>query len=145
VWSDRSQAAGPHSWTWDGTAGGALLPRGAWTARLTVVSWLGTSVLERTVLADSFAVAPYRERVGRGDTLVLRFTSVEPLDGRPRVTLRRPATDPVRVTATLRPDGSYRASLGVPSGPAGTATVRIDGRDTGDGRNVTTRSVLVVP
>jgi flagellar hook assembly protein FlgD len=144
AWTQRDQAAGDRSWTWNGRDGdGRTVPQGAYTARLTVVSPLGTSVLQRGVLAGAFRVTANATRVGPGDTLVIRFSTVEPLSSRPVATFNQPGLKAAQLTATRLDDGTYKASFTVGAGDPGGGSVRISATDTGGAVNATTLSITV--
>jgi hypothetical protein len=81
--------------------------------------------------------------VKAGQTLVIRFRSVEPLSTKPRVTFRQPGREAVTVTARKLDDGSWKASFAVRSGGRGTATIRVVATDRDGGRNATKTTVRV--
>ena len=68
------------------------------------------------MLAGAFVVTPNATRVGPGDTLTIRFSTVEPLSTRPVVAFRQPGRTAVKVTATRLDNGTYRASFRVAAG-----------------------------
>ena len=134
VWSRRPQGAGARSWTWNGRlSDGSLVPQGRYTARLTVRSSLGTQVLERPVWAAAFAVTPSATTVAPGQKLTVRFVSAEPLAGRPTVTFKQPGRPGVKIAATRLPDGSYKATFTVRTGPAGGGSLKVAANDTAAG------------
>ena len=144
IWTDRSLAAGPHGWTWDGrNALGALVPRGAYIARVTTRSWVGTSVVSRAILVDAFAVALSATAVRAGQTLTVTVTTTEALRAAPVVTFTQPGRTAVARTATALGAGRYRVTFTIATGSAGTATIRITGRDTAGGLNTSVRSVTI--
>jgi len=144
VFANRSLRAGGHTWTWNGrNAAGAYVPQGAYQARLTVRSSLGTSVLTRTVTAAAFVVTPSASRVKPGQTLRVTIRAVEPLASKPVVVFTQPGRAARSVTATRSADGSYRVSFPVRSGPSGAATVVVSARDTGRGLDRTTVPIRV--
>ena len=144
VWTRRSQQAGARGWTWNGKDGsGRLVPQGRYTARLTVKSPFSTQVLERPVVAAAFSITPSATRVSPGQALTVRFTSIEPLSGRPVVRFKQPGIKATKVTATRLKDGSYRATFTARAGTAGTGSIRVIGTDSGGGRNVTELAVRV--
>jgi spore germination protein YaaH len=144
AWSDRAQRAGTRSWTWDGrTDDGTFAPQGAYAARLTVTSPLGTTTLWRSVHAGGFTAIVNASRVGPGDTLRIRFRNVEPHSTRPTVAFRQPGRPAVKVTATRLADGSYRAVFRVAAGDTGTGRLTIAATDQGGGRNLSTIPVTV--
>ena len=93
--------------------------------------------------AAAFTLTPNRTVVKAGQTLVVRFRSVEPLSTKPRVTFRQPGRDAVTVTARKLDDGSWKASFAVRSGADGTATIRVIATDKAGGRNATKTTVRV--
>ena len=144
IWTDRSLAAGPHGWTWDGRdALGALVPRGAYIARVTTRSWVGTSVVSRAILVDAFAVALSATAVRAGQTLTVTVTTTEALRAAPVVTFTQPGRTAVARTATALGAGRYRVTFTIATGSAGMATIRITGRDTAGGLNTSVRSVTI--
>jgi flagellar hook assembly protein FlgD len=140
----EGQPAGSRSWTWDGRlADGTFVPQGRYVAELTATSWLGTTVLRRTVWAAAFAATLSPSTVAPGQKLVIRFRTVEPLATRPVVRFTQPGRDTVKVTVTRLDDGSYRAVFTVQAGAAGAGSVRIDAKDTGGQVNTTTLAIRV--
>jgi spore germination protein YaaH/flagellar hook assembly protein FlgD len=136
AWTKRSQASGRHAWAWDGRLGdGTWAPQGSYTARLTATSSLGTTILSRTVLAAAYSARLSASRVRAGSTLVVTFSTVEPLSSRPTVTFTQPGRAAVTVTATRLANGTYRATFAVRSGAAGAASVRITALDAHGHRN----------
>ncbi len=132
VWSGRTQAAGRHQWTWNGSLpGGGYAPPGRYQARLTVSSRLGTVELYRSVWATPYVVSLSATRVRAGQTLTVHFTSVEPLASRPKVVLSQPGLHAVGATATRLANGSYTVSFRIQSSHAGTAAIEIHARDGG--------------
>jgi spore germination protein YaaH/flagellar hook assembly protein FlgD len=144
VWANRVLAAGTRAWTWNGrVADGSYAPQGRYTARLVVTSALGTQTLSRPVWAAAFAVAPSATTVKPGATLTIRFSTIETLSARPRVTWAQPGRTPTTITATRLANGTYSAAFKVAAGNNGTGTVRITARDTRGGTNSMTLSILV--
>ncbi len=144
VWTKRSQAAGRHTWTWDGRlANGTWAPQGSYSARLITTSSLSTQTLARIVVAAAYAAKLSAATVRAGATLVVTFSSVEPLSSRPTVTFTQPGRSGVTVTATRLADGTWRASFAVRTGAAGAASVRISALDSAGHRNTLTLSLAV--
>ncbi len=144
VWSERALAAGSRSWTWNGRlADGTLVPQGRYLARLTVRSGLGTQVLERPVWVAAFAVTPSATKVVPGNSLSVRFVSIEPLTSRPTVTFEQPGRPVVKVAATRLADGSYKATFNVGTGPAGAGSVKVAATDAEGGANSTTVAITI--
>jgi len=144
IWTNRAMAAGSRGWTWDGrNAAGVMVAPGSYTARVTAVSSLGASVLTRPVVVDAFSARLSATSVRAGQTLAVALTTTEPLRAAPIVTFTQPGRAAVKRTATSLGSGRYRVTFTVGSGTAGIATIRIAGRDTAGGLNVTTRSVTI--
>jgi len=130
AWSGRSLRAGTWSWTWNGrTASGAWAPRGAYRAVLTARSYLGTTTLTRTVIADAFNVAVSPATPTGGGTVTLTMRSAEPLLRAPSVTFRQNGLAAVTRIATLVSGTTYRVSFAVVAGGTGPATASILARD----------------
>ena len=144
VWSARVQAAGTRTWTWTGRlADGTFAPQGVYTARLKVVSALGTQTLTRNVWAAAFPASLSATTVRAGGALTVTFATTEALKNRPTVTFRQPGLAPVTITATKLADGRYRARLSVRASAAGIATIRIAATDTGGHLNVSSYTVAM--
>ncbi len=144
AWSDRPFAAGVAAWRWDGrTAARAWAPPGRYVAELTAVSWLGTTVLRRSVVADAFTASLSSTAPPAGSRLAVTFRSVEPLAAAPLASFRQAGAGAVRMTVVRLADGSWRATVTVAAGAPGPAAVTLVGRDTAGGRNRTTLAVTV--
>ena len=145
IWMNRSLAAGSHAWTWDGrNAAGAFVPRGRYTLRVQATSALGTTVLTRTVVVDAFSVALSATSVRVGQTLTVTFASAEALKASPSVSFTQHGKTAVTKTAVRLSDGRYRVTFTVAAGGSGAAIVKITGRDTSGGTNVTTVPLTVL-
>jgi spore germination protein YaaH/flagellar hook assembly protein FlgD len=144
VWTNKAFAAGTFSWTWDGrAAGGAFVPRGTYQVRVSARSWVGTSVVSRSVIADAFRTTLSATTVRAGQTLTVTAVSTEPLRASPTIALTQPGHATATRTATSLGSGTYRATFTIATGPAGSATIAIAGRDTSGGLNTTTRLITV--
>ncbi|HEX2755185.1 MAG TPA: glycosyl hydrolase family 18 protein [Candidatus Limnocylindrales bacterium] len=144
VCTGRSFAAGAHSWTWDGKdSHGAFVARGTYSVRVTARSWVGTSVVSRSILVDAFRIALSATSVSAGQTLIVTVTTTEGLRSAPVIAFSRPGRAVVTRTATALGSGQYRATFVVAAGTAGKATIRVTGRDSGGGLNTSTRSVTI--
>jgi flagellar basal-body rod modification protein FlgD len=136
AWSNRELGAGTHSWRWDGrTTDGALAPQGRYVAELTATSWLGTTVLRRTIAASAFRVSLPSAMPAGGSRLSVTVRSVEPLAATPSAWFWPAGREPIRMTVTRLADGSWRATLDLPAGVSGPARLSLLGRDTAGGRN----------
>jgi spore germination protein YaaH/flagellar hook assembly protein FlgD len=146
VWTNRSQAAGTRTWTWDGRlADGTYAPQGAYTAQLTIASPYGTQTLTRTVWAAAFPASMSPAAVQAGGVLTVRFSTAEPLKSVPKVTLYQPGLTPQTMTATRLANGSFQARFTVLAGATGPATIRILGKDTAGHANTSWYTVAVAP
>jgi flagellar hook assembly protein FlgD len=142
--TNRSLAAGVHGWTWDGrNAVGALVPRGRYVFRVQATSGLGTTILTRTVIVDAFAVSLSATSVRSGQVLTVTFATAEALKASPTVAFAQTGRAAVAKTAVKLSDGRYRVTFTVAAG-AGPAVIRITGRDTSGGTNVTTVPLTVL-
>jgi len=144
IMTNATLGAGAHAWTWDGRDdAGAYVPRGTYVVLVKATSAIGTSVLTRAVVADSYTVGLSSTSLSAGQTLTVTFTSTEPLRAAPTVGFTQPGRSVVNKTATSLGGGQYRVVFTVASGPAGTAWVVISGRDTSGGYNATSRTVAI--
>jgi flagellar hook assembly protein FlgD len=136
AWSGRTLADGTRTFRWNGKRDdGTFAPQGRYLATLRVKGRWATIEYRRWVWAAAFSVTANRSKVVPGQTLTVRFRSVEPLSTKPRVTFTQPGRAGVTATATKRSDGSWKAAFKVRSGRAGTATVKIGASDREGGSN----------
>jgi len=143
--TNRSMVAGVHAWTWDGrNAGGAVVPRGRYVLRVQATSALATTVLTRTVVVDAFSVALSAATVRSGQTLTVTFATAETLRASPTVSFTQHGKTAVTKTAAWLSDGRYRVTFTVAAGGSGTAVVKVTGRDTSGGTNVTSVPLTVL-
>ena len=144
VWTARSFGVGSYGWTWDGKdAHGVLVARGTYQARVTAVSSLGASTVTRSIVVDAFATTLSASSVRAGQTLTVTVTSTEALRSAPTISFTQPGRTAVGRTAVSLGSGRYRATFTVATGAAGTATIKISGRDTAGGTNTSSRSVTI--
>ncbi len=144
AWRSRGRPAGTVAWRWDGRdAAGRFVPRGRYTAALTVVGRYGTVVLLRAVVADAFAASASSARPVAGTTLSVTFRSAEALAGAPTATFRQAGRSAVAMTVTRLSGGAWRATAVVASGAPGPATVVLTARDASGRRNTSSLSLAV--
>jgi len=123
---------------WDGTDdGGVYVPQGRYTARFTVTRPAGTYAHEVAVRMVPFRLWTKKWTLARGDTVTLKFTSAEPLKGKPVVTANQPGISKYEVPRwkiTKVSDTKFKVVLKTKDkGRAGEMKVRIEGTDTGGG------------
>ncbi len=144
VWTKRTTAAGTWGWTWNGrNNAGALVARGSYQARVTATNGLGTSVLARTVLVDAYRIVRSATALSAGQTLTLTLTATEALRASPTVSLTQPGRSAVTRTATSLGSGRYRVTFTIAAGAAGSATIKVSGRDSANGLNWSTTAVTI--
>jgi hypothetical protein len=144
IWSGRAMAAAKQAGTWDGRdGGGAFVPRGTYSLRVTATSSIGTSVASSKIAADAFSTSLASSAFAAGQTLTLTFSSTERLAALPTVTFTQPGRAAVKRTAVAVNGGRYRVSFVVAAGPAGSATLVIGARDASGGWNTTARTVTI--
>ena len=144
VWTNRTLAVGAHGWTWNGRdAAGAVVPLGTYQVQVSARSSLGTSVVSRSVLVDAFATTLSSTSLRPGQILTVTFTTTEPLRSNPTTSFTQPGRTGVARTVTALGSGRYRVTFSVAAGAAGTAILRISGRDTAGGLNTITRSITI--
>jgi flagellar hook assembly protein FlgD len=144
IWTGRTLAAGSYGWTWNGRdQAGLMVARGTYGVRVTAASTLGVSVVSRSVVVDAFRTTLSATSVRAGQSLTVTVTSTEALRSAPTITFTQPGRAAVARTAVSLGSGRYRATFTVASGAAGTATIRISGRDTAGGINTSSRSVTI--
>jgi chitinase len=144
VYRDRSLAAGTYGWTWNGRdAAGSYVSRGTYTLRLSATSSVGTTVVNRNVLADAFRTALSANTRSPGQKLTVTVKSVEPLRAAPRIALTQDGASAVTKTGTLLSSGEYRVTFTIASGAPGTARISVVGTDTSGGTNRSFATVVV--
>jgi hypothetical protein len=107
------------------------------------VSSLGASTVTRSIVVDAFATTLSASSVRAGQTLTVTVTSTEALRSAPTISFTQPGRTAVGRTAVSLGSGRYRATFTVATGAAGTATIKISGRDTAGGTNTSSRSVTI--
>ena len=136
AWTSKALADGLRSWTWNGRRNdGTFVPQGRYRATLRVRSPWATLEYSRWVWAAAFSATTNRTTLRAGQTLTVRFRSVERLSSSPRVTFTQPGRSGVTVTASKLSDGSWKAAFRVRAGGAGTASLRIGAKDAGGRSN----------
>ena len=144
VYRDRSLAAGPYGWTWNGrNAAGDYVSRGSYTLRLTATSTVGTTVVNQKVLADAFRTLISASTRSPGQKLTVTVAPVEPLRAAPRISLTQDGASAMTKTGTLLSSGEYRVSFTIASGAPGTARISVVGTDTSGGTNRSFATVVV--
>jgi spore germination protein YaaH/flagellar hook assembly protein FlgD len=144
IWTNRALVAGSYGWTWNGrTAAGALVPRGRYTMRVVATTSLGTSVLNRTVIVDAFAVTLSASTVTGGQTLTVTVKTAEPLSANPTIRFSQTGKTAVTKKTTSLGGGRYRVSFTVLAGGVGPAAIRVIGHDTSGGINASYATVTV--
>jgi spore germination protein YaaH/flagellar hook assembly protein FlgD len=144
IWTNRALAAGKHGWTWDGrNAAGVLVPRGHYAMRVVATTSLGVSILNRTVIADGFAVTLSASTVSAGQTLTVTVKTAEPLSANPTIRFSQTGKTAVTKKTTSLGGGRYRVSFTVLAGGSGPAAIRVIGHDTSGGINASYATVAV--
>jgi spore germination protein YaaH/flagellar hook assembly protein FlgD len=144
IWTNRALAAGSYGWTWNGrTAAGTYVPRGRYTVRVVATTSLGTSVLNRTVIVDAFAVTLSASTVTGGQTLTVTVKTAEPLSANPTIRFSQTGKTAITKKTTSLGGGRYRVSFTVLAGGAGPAAIRVVGHDTSGGINASYATVTV--
>jgi hypothetical protein len=144
AWTNRSVAAGSHTWRWDGTVtGGGWAPRGPYTAVLTGLTQYGTMELSRSIVADAFTWQLSSSRPRAGAAFAVIFRSAEPLRETPRATITASTGTPLSLTVVRRSDGSWRGTATLPPAWSGPATLTLSGRDTGGRSNSSTVDLAI--
>ena len=125
---------------WDGRDDvGAFVPDGRYTARFRVQRPAGTYAHDLTVRHMPFMLWTKKWSLKRGETVSLKFTTAEPLKGKPVVTANQPGIPKYQVPAwkvTKLNATQYKVVLKTRSkGKAGPMKVRILGNDKGGNTN----------
>lgn len=135
----KPMAAGAATWAWNGkTDDGAWAPIG--TYRIAVTATNGTQSATQIVAVGTaaFRVTTSTAPATRGKPLTVTVVSVEPLATAPKLTVRQPGLADLVITMTR--GGSAWTATVTPkkTGPAGTLTLIVKGKDTAGGTNGTT-------
>ena len=130
---------GDARFVWDGKDdGGAFVPDGRYSARIRVQRPTGSYAHELTVRHMPWMMWTPKWTLRRGDTVVLKFTTAEPLKAKPVVTANQPGIAKYAVPkkkVTKIASNQYKVVLKTKAkGKAGDMKVRILGVDKG-GRN----------
>lgn len=136
-------ATGAYAVTWDGRkADGTMAPRGRYTAWVTATDGTLAATGRAAVVADAFRISTSDTTPGRGQRITVYATSAEALAKLPRVTVRQPGVTAWSVTMTKTGTYTYRVTLTLKTGSAGTVRFTVSGTDRAGGIN---RAALVLP
>ncbi len=136
--------AGSHGWTWDGrAANGAWVAPGAYAAVIQATSSRGTTTVQRSIFVGAFSMTPSATVLRSGQTLTVTIASVEPLAGKPTVTLTQAGKKAKAGTIVALGGGGFRVSFKIAAHGAGRATVAVTARDSGGGTNRASLTVTV--
>jgi hypothetical protein len=128
--ADQSFAAGSHSQTWDGrTDGGAFVPRGTYSSRISVTDGTLTAVQRVAVVADAFRWVVSDTTPGRGQKVTVTVVTPEPMLKNPRVAIYQPGVGRWSISTTKLSSTTYRVTFRFKSGGAGTVRIKAYGRD----------------
>jgi flagellar hook assembly protein FlgD len=128
-----SLGAGTHVFDWDGRlAGGAMAPRGSYTAVIGATDGELSTSGRASVLADAFRITLNDSTPGRGQTVTLYATSPELLKSSPRVKVSQSGTTSFSLTMTKMSSTTYKLTIKLKSaGTAGTVRFSLSGTDGG--------------
>jgi flagellar hook assembly protein FlgD len=133
-----AMAPGNARFVWDGTDdAGAMVPEGRYDARIRVTRPQGSYAHEVTLRVMPFQLWTKRWSVQRGDKVILKVYSAEPLKGKPTVIANQPGITKYKVPAwkvTRLDETTFKVVLKTKAaGKPGEMKVRVLGTDIADG------------
>ena len=122
--------AGTHAKAWDGrTDGGAFVPRGTYSSRVSVTDGTQTAVQRVAVVADAFRWVVSDATPGRGQKVTVTIVTPEPMLRNPRIALYQPGISRWSVSTTKLSSTTYRVTFRFKSSKSGTVRIKAYGRD----------------
>jgi spore germination protein YaaH/flagellar hook assembly protein FlgD len=142
LWATKP--AGRYAWRWNGRGNdGRMVPPGRYTVQLVAVRGTRVQILNQSVAALPFTIAPSTTEIGAGETLSVLVGSVEPLKAAPSITFAQAGLEGQTVVGSRQSDGRWKATFTVAAGGAGTAILTVAGTDSAGGTNVGSAEVTV--
>ena len=134
-------SAGTHLFDWDGRqTDGTMAPRGTYSAVVRATDGTLATSARASVLADGFRITVSDSTPRRGQTVIVRATSPEPLKALPRVRISQPGT--TAFSAVMIRTGTYTYKLTIKlktSGSVGSIRFSVSGPDRAGQVNRATR------
>jgi flagellar hook assembly protein FlgD len=128
--SDEAMGAGTHAKAWDGrTDGGAFVPRGTYSSRVSVTDGTQVAVQRVAVVADAFRWVVSDSTPGRGQKVTVTIVTPEPMLRNPRIALYQPGISRWSVSTTKLSSTTYRVTFRFKSSKSGTVRIKAYGRD----------------
>jgi flagellar hook assembly protein FlgD len=127
---NQPMGAGTHARAWDGrTDGGAFVPRGTYSSRVSVTDGTNVAVQRVAVVADAFRWVVSDTTPGRGQKVTITIVTPEPMLRNPRIALYQPGITRWSVATTKLSSTTYRVTFRFKSSKSGTVRVKAYGRD----------------
>jgi flagellar hook assembly protein FlgD len=128
--ADAAMDAGTHAKAWDGrTDGGAFVPRGTYSSRVSATDGTHTAVQRVAVVADAFRWVVSDATPGRGQKVTVTIVTPEPMLKNPRIALYQPGISRWSVSTTKLSSTTYRVTFRFRSSTSGTVRIKAYGRD----------------
>ncbi|HEY7131182.1 MAG TPA: FlgD immunoglobulin-like domain containing protein [Candidatus Limnocylindrales bacterium] len=142
---DGSQAAGTHTWTFDGRRpDGSMLPLGSYTSYVSATDGTFVYAGAAKVELNAFSIVTSTGTPKRGSKVTITATSAEPLKGSPRLYVTQPGKSTYVLTMSRVSAGVYRVTFTLKTGGrAGALKLKVWARD-GDGRSQATLRSLTL-
>jgi hypothetical protein len=123
-------AAGTYAKSWNGrTDGGAFVPRGTYSSRLSVTDGTATAVQRVAVVADAFRWVVSDTTPGRGQKVTFTVVTPEPMLKNPRLAVYQPGIGRWSIATTKLSSTTYRVTIRFRSSASGTVRIKAYGRD----------------
>ena len=128
--ADEAMDAGSHAKAWDGrTDGGAFVPRGTYSSRVSVTDGTHVAVQRVAVVADAFRWVVSDATPGRGQKVTVTIVTPEKMLKNPRIALYQPGIGRWSVSTTKLSSTTYRVTFRFKSSKSGTVRIKAYGRD----------------
>ncbi|HLA16819.1 MAG TPA: FlgD immunoglobulin-like domain containing protein [Candidatus Limnocylindrales bacterium] len=144
IYTDLALSAGTRTWTWDGrTDSGALVPQGRYMSRVTATDGTYTATVQPSVYAIGFRISPSDTTPARGQKVTVTVISGEALSKNPYLAVYQPGVAGFGATMLKVSSTTYKVTITLKSGSAGTMKFKVVGYDTKGGRNETYLSLPI--
>jgi hypothetical protein len=134
-----SLPAGTYGWWFRGFAGdGSMLPRGRYTSVVTATDGTLTASQDVAFKMDAFNITPSDSTPGRGQWITISVTSAEKLAQTPTLHIVQSGLADWHLRMTRTGTYTYKATIRMKSGTAGSVKFKVWGLDINGGKQQTT-------
>jgi flagellar hook assembly protein FlgD len=141
---DKALSAGTKTWVWDGkTDGGSFAPQGRYMSRVSATDGTYAATVSPSVYATAFRISPSDSTPARRQRITVTVVTGEALKKSPYLAVYQPGVSGWGVSMSKVSSTTYRATITLRSGSAGTMRLKVIGVDSKGGRNATYLSLPI--